>query len=224
MTRDRSAVIYAPEPLWLDALEQVLRKAEVDVVEKTTTREACAAAVEKHRPSLLVSDAGSDSHAQDLELAERCHTTVPEMKIMLLASRTDPEAINDALRSGVSAYVFKTAHPQDVAAAIRQAFEHSVYVARPAGQARPLGTAPTVAERDAGLTPRETEILALVAQGHSNAAMAKMLWVTEQTIKFHLSNIYRKLNVANRTEASRWAHARGLVPVSASRGEADPAS
>ena len=55
------------------------------------------------------------------------------------------------------------------------------------------------------------EILQLLAEGHSNADLAKMLWVTEQTVKFHLSNIYRKLGVANRTEASRWAQLNGLL-------------
>ena len=67
---------------------------------------------------------------------------------------------------------------------------------------------PTVRE----LTRRELEILQLVAEGHSNSQLAQMLWVTEQTVKFHLSNIYRKLDVANRTEASRWAEVHGLAP------------
>ena len=61
------------------------------------------------------------------------------------------------------------------------------------------------------LTKRELEILLLVADGSSNGQLAKKLWVTEQTVKFHLSNIYRKLEVANRTEASRWAHLNGLL-------------
>jgi DNA-binding CsgD family transcriptional regulator len=61
------------------------------------------------------------------------------------------------------------------------------------------------------LTRRELEILRLVADGHSNAQLARMLWVTEQTVKFHLSNIYRKLDVANRTEASRWAQLNGVL-------------
>jgi len=52
---------------------------------------------------------------------------------------------------------------------------------------------------------REVEVVRLVAEGHTNGAIASMLWVTEQTVKFHLSNIYRKLHAANRTEASRWA-------------------
>jgi DNA-binding CsgD family transcriptional regulator len=63
----------------------------------------------------------------------------------------------------------------------------------------------------AGLNRRELEILRLVAEGRSNQEMAWILWVTEQTIKFHLANTYRKLGVRNRVEASHWAIARGLV-------------
>ena len=66
----------------------------------------------------------------------------------------------------------------------------------------------------AELTNRERQILQLVAEGHSNAQLAKMLWVTEQMVKFHLSNVYRKINVSNRTEAARWAQLNGLLPAS----------
>lgn len=62
-----------------------------------------------------------------------------------------------------------------------------------------------------GLTRREIEVLQLVAQGASNKAVAAVLWVTDQTVKFHLSNIYRKLRVANRFEASRWARENGVL-------------
>src|SRR5207237_3705041 len=98
------------------------------------------------------------------------------------------------------------------AAVIRQAFEHSVYLPslrRPVPDL--LGAEPSDEPAMPELTRRELEILRLVAEGHSNGELAKMLWVTEQTVKFHLSNIYRKLGVANRTEASRWAHLHGLL-------------
>ena len=61
------------------------------------------------------------------------------------------------------------------------------------------------------MTARELEVLRLAADGATNGDIAHKLWVTEQTVKFHLSNVYRKLNVANRTEASRYAHLNGLV-------------
>ena len=79
------------------------------------------------------------------------------------------------------------------------------------GEPRAAGIAAGRPGRPGGLTRRELEILRLVAEGHSNSQLARMLWVTEQTVKFHLSNIYRKLGVANRTEASRWAQVNGLL-------------
>jgi DNA-binding NarL/FixJ family response regulator len=63
----------------------------------------------------------------------------------------------------------------------------------------------------------------LVAEGTSNAAIARELWVTEQTVKFHLSNIYRKLEVANRTAASRWAHEHGVERASSAGDDPTPA-
>ncbi len=76
---------------------------------------------------------------------------------------------------------------------------------------RPDVTGPATRPVATDLTRRELEILRLATSGRSNSELARMLWVTEQTIKFHLSNIYRKLNVANRTEAARWAQVNGLL-------------
>jgi len=62
-----------------------------------------------------------------------------------------------------------------------------------------------------GLTRRELEVIELVARGMTNRAVARYLWVTSETVKFHLSNIYRKLGVSNRAEASRWAFENGVA-------------
>ena len=64
---------------------------------------------------------------------------------------------------------------------------------------------------ETSLTSRELEVLRLVAAGSTNGEIAQKLWVTEQTVKFHLSNVYRKLEVGNRTEASHYAHVNGLL-------------
>ncbi len=61
------------------------------------------------------------------------------------------------------------------------------------------------------LTRRELEILRHVAEGRSNQQVGRTLWVTEQTVKFHLTNIYKKLGMSNRTEASLWAQRHGLL-------------
>jgi DNA-binding NarL/FixJ family response regulator len=136
----------------------------------------------------------------------------------VLSSASDPAHIDAAFAAGAVAYVLKTAHQDDIRVAIRQAFEHSVFVRTPT-VAEGAGTTaiakPVASDVVAALTKRELEILRLVAEGHSNSQLARILWVTEQTVKFHLSNIYRKLDVANRTEASRWAQLHGLLDTSA---------
>lgn len=150
-------------------------------------------------------------------IREACERA-PGLKAIVLSSITDPAHIDAAFAAGAVAYVLKTAHQDDIRVAIRQAFEHSVFVPAPtlAGNgvaAMPVRAVETAAV--AALTKRELEILQLVAEGHSNSQLARILWVTEQTVKFHLSNIYRKLDVANRTEASRWAQLNGLLDTSA---------
>ena len=73
--------------------------------------------------------------------------------------------------------------------------------------------------REAGLTERELEILRALAEGLANGQIAKRLWLAEQTVKFHLTNIYRKLGVSSRTEAVRWAYRHGLLEASLDAAE-----
>ena len=142
----------------------------------------------------------------------------PELKVIVLSALAGSQHVDAALAAGADAYVVKTAHADDLASAIRQAFDHSIYLAR--GHNGKRQHSRESVEEALGLTRRELEILTLVAEGHSNAQLARMLWVTEQTVKFHLSNIYRKLNVSNRTEASRWAQVHGLLPLQSAQSTA----
>jgi DNA-binding NarL/FixJ family response regulator len=130
------------------------------------------------------------------------------VKVVILSVSTDPGVIQDVLNRGASAYIVKSVNPADVPSALRQAVEGSVFSA--------IGLPETQVADDAakaaGLTERETAILKALARGLSNDAIGKELWVAEQTVKFHLTNIYRKLGIANRTEAARYAFENGLVP------------
>jgi DNA-binding NarL/FixJ family response regulator len=84
-------------------------------------------------------------------------------------------------------------------------------VANGTARQEPRENAPLHVDEPTPLTARELEILRAVAEGHTNARIGRLLWVTEQTVKFHLSNIYRKLGVSNRTEASRYALVNGMA-------------
>ena len=103
----------------------------------------------------------------------------------------------------------ETAPPRALVAAIARQPIHAV--ANGAARQEPRETPPLPVAEPNPLTARELEILGAVAEGHTNARIGRLLWVTEQTVKFHLSNIYRKLGVSNRTEASRYALVNGMV-------------
>jgi DNA-binding NarL/FixJ family response regulator len=207
----RTAVLVDQHPLWLDAVEPILDDLGFAVVGKVTSARDGLALVEEHRPDVLITEIlALETDIDGIELVRRSIELVPTVRAIILSVYHDTKHIEAALGVGAVAYVIKTAHPEDLRSAIRQAFAHSVYL--PSGRPQTAAVERGTAKDDLpDLTRRELEILRLVAEGYSNTQLAKMLWVTEQTIKFHLSNVYRKLDVANRTEASRWAQLHGLL-------------
>jgi two-component system response regulator DegU len=205
------AVLLDPHPIWLDAVELVLRRVAVEVVAKTSSGSEAIRLAEELRPDLLIIEIDPlPGEPSGLEVLRQASASVAGVRLIVLSTHQETRYIDSALVAGASAYIIKTAHPDDIASAVRQAFEHSVFLPGSRGPAD-VETEPKRPQRPGGLTRRELEILKLVAEGHSNAQLARMLWVTEQTVKFHLSNIYRKLNVTNRTEAARWAQLNGIL-------------
>jgi DNA-binding NarL/FixJ family response regulator len=209
----RTAVLVDQHPLWIDTVAQVVSRVNVEVVAKVTSSTMALALIAEMRPDLLVTGIKMANGEPDgIELLRGARDLNPALRVIVLSMYEDTQHIDAALAAGAAAYVLKTAHPDDLTSAIRQAFDHSIYLAG----ARPAPAQSALAvDSSLGLTRRELEILQLVAEGYSNAELARRLWVTEPTIKFHLSNVYRKLHVSNRTEASRWAQLHGLLSRSA---------
>jgi DNA-binding NarL/FixJ family response regulator len=199
--RRRTAVVLDPYPLWADAVERVLARAGIVVVARALRPADALALLEQHAPDALVAEIhGVDPGLEGAAFVEAALRQRPGLRTIVVSGSEDVENIRQALAAGASAYVLKTAGATELLHAARRIFDE------------PRGAFARDGEPTAGLTKRELEILRLVAEGHSNAQLARMLWVTEQTVKFHLSNIYRKLDVANRTEASRWAQVHDLLP------------
>ena len=216
----KRVVAVSPHPLWLNALEQSLLKADVEVVGKAASVEEALALVAKLRPNVLITDLDLlDDDLDGIALLKRARVLVPSLRAIVVSEHDDRSRIDSALEAGAFAYVVKTARSEDFAFAVRQAFEHAVYIAT-----HPPVLAPSASGSAPALTRREEEILQMVAEGRSNADVARVLWVTEQTVKFHLANVYRKLGVKNRTQAARWAHEHGLLterPAATSDGPGD---
>ena len=205
-----TAVLLDRHPMWLDALEQVLQRSGIRSLARETAPEAALAQLAAREPRLFVLDIDVNGSIDDglACLREAC-ACVPSLNAVVFSACEDPATIDAAFAAGAAAYVLKRAQRDDLTSAIRQAFDRSVYLSH----GRPTVRLPVTgldAERG-DLTRRELEILACVAEGRTNRDVAKLLWVTEQTVKFHLANIFRKLGVSNRTQASRWAHEHGVL-------------
>jgi len=207
--RGCSAVLVDPHPLWLRALAPLMSGLGIRPGVATTSPERALRAVAEIQPAVLTTELTLGASLVDaLEFIRKAIAASPGLRVIAVSERDDAASIDAALDAGCAAFVAKSADADGFRFAVRQAFRHSVHFPRPS-------VAPTAAPSDAleraALTPREREILVLAAEGHSNAELARMLWVTEQTVKFHLANVYRKLGVSNRTEAGRWAFANGLT-------------
>ena len=169
--------------------------------------------VDGRRPcGAAVAEAGADVVIRISDVRR----AVPACKIIVLTAAPDAAWLGDAVRAGADAAIAKTVQPATLGLLVREIWAGNIH------HAFTTRRATGAVHGDHGkLTPRELEILQLVAGGASNGVIARELWVTEQTVKFHLSNVYRKLGVGNRTEASHYAHVNGLTDVFALPSQTD---
>jgi DNA-binding NarL/FixJ family response regulator len=189
------------------------------VVGKLVSAREAIAVIRESPPDVLVTEIDTrDGPMSGIEAVAALRQIAPQSSAIVLSAREEPSALEAAFAAGASAYVLKSAAPEDIAVAARQTAARSVYTAVP-GPARAESATPAPSESP--LTARELEVLVLAAEGRPNSAIAATLRITEQTVKLHLSNTYRKLGVSNRTQASRRAAALGLLPPRSS-GEVDP--
>jgi DNA-binding NarL/FixJ family response regulator len=142
-----------------------------------------------------------------VEMIEHIRRCWPQTKAIVLSACDDGPTIDAALHAGASAYVLKTARTADLASVLRHASRGDDLPAPAAAPRRPGESASPAA---ATLTDRERSVLSAVASGLTTAAISRDLWISQHTIKFHLTNIYRKLGVPNRAAAIRYAMENGI--------------
>jgi two-component system response regulator DevR len=126
---------------------------------------------------------------------------------VILSSYSDPEQIDAARKGGARGYVVKTVEPVDLPTVLRTALSGTTFTVW--GAEAEQSPAPVVGAN--ALSERETAVLEAVARGLSNREIGRQLWISEQTVKFHLRNVYRKLGISSRTEAARYAYRTGRV-------------
>ncbi len=207
-------VLADGHPLFLDGLERFCAQQEdFEAVARCLTGEETLQAILRHGPDILVLD-NALGGMKGFELLKRLrHSEVPTRAI-LLTDVLDDETAMEAIRLGVRGAVLKNMPPERLAQCIRKV--HS------GGKWLELDSLSRAVEkllhREAGvrristiLTPREIEIVRLVARGMSNREIGANLLITEGTVKIHLHNIYKKLGIDNRVDLTLYAQKKGVA-------------
>lgn len=192
-------VLADDHELVLEGLRSLIEaEGDMQVAATATDGEQLMEAVRRHAPDVVVLDLemGEFGGLRCLELLRTGH---PQVRVLVLTAYSDGESMRAALEGGAAGFALKTEPPQQTVASIRQV--HRGHLVFPLAARRWLMRGGTPQERGE-ITEREREILALVAEGLTNAQIAHRLRVSDNTVKFHLQNLYLKLGVRNRTEAA----------------------
>jgi two-component system, NarL family, response regulator LiaR len=150
-----------------------------------------------------------------VEATRRLKAISPSSKVIVLTSFADDDKVFPAIKAGAISYLLKDISPEDLAHAIRAA-QRNEAVLHPEVAAKLMQEFSTPRANEAPveqLTPREMDVLRLIAKGKSNREIADALIVSEKTVKSHVSNILSKLHLADRTQAAIYALRQRLVPM-----------
>lgn len=198
-------IIADDHPLVLEGLHGLLAgEPDLDVIATATDGERALDAVRRFAPDLLILDLEMP-YMGGLQCLREIRTASLPVRVLVLSAFGDAHSLRTAVEHGADGFALKTGAPEATLAAIRLVAQGQL--AFPQAARRWL----TAARKDVGsldLTDREEEVLALLANGSSNAQIAGLLNLSESTVKFHLRNLFTKLGVNNRTEAAAHYHRR----------------
>jgi DNA-binding NarL/FixJ family response regulator len=203
--------------LMLAAVRLALRDAaDIDIVGEARTGAEVLPLVGRTSPDVVLLDLrmpGMDG----LRCLELLRERYPSVRSVVFSGSDDPSAVQACEARGAAAFVPKTIGPSELEGVIREAAVADAFFSISDR------TVVSAVQSDGHLTPRETEILQAVAGGMPNKLIARELRLSEQTIKYHLTNIYRKLRVTSRTEAVCYGYEHGLIQTPVLRMAASPA-
>ena len=190
-------------------LEQLLQTFDdVEFLGSGAGGEQAVALCEQHRPDVLLLDL-SMPDLDGIEVTKRLRDSSPDTKVVVFTSFSDRERIVQALDAGAVGYLLKDAEPEELHAAVQAA-------SRGEAPLTPRAAAALLAHRrdrpvEVELTPREREVLGLVVDGLANKQIARRMGISEKTVKGHLTNLFQRIGVADRTQAALWAERTGAL-------------
>ncbi|HFC08973.1 MAG TPA: response regulator transcription factor [Chloroflexi bacterium] len=190
---------------------------DITVVAEAASGQEAVQLAARHAPDVMLMDLvmpGMDG----VEATRAVKRISPRTQVIVLTSYHEDEHIFPAIRGGAISYLLKDVAPEDLADAVRKAARgeavlHPRVAARLVQELHAARETPSslIPSPFAELTERELEVLRLVAQGMSNAAIAEQLVISERTVKSHVSNILSKLHLSDRTQAAVYAWRKGLM-------------
>ena len=190
---------------------------DVEVIAAAADGEDAIALAAEHRPDAVLMDLRMP-RCDGVEATRRMRAHDPDIKVLMLTTYADDRSVIEALRAGARGYLTKDAGADEIRRALEDV-THGRAVIDPAVQHHLVDAISTDRRADApasddlpnGLTPREAEVLALIAQGLSNTEIAARLVVSEATIKTHVNHLFSKTGVRDRAQAVSYAYKHGLV-------------
>jgi NarL family two-component system response regulator LiaR len=177
------------------------------VAEAADGRDAVEVAA-RERPDVVLMDLVMP-RMDGVQAMRRLRDQVPGARVIVLTSFLDDERLLPAIRAGAAGYLLKNVEPSELARAVRTA-EAGEALIDPAVAARLVDALADDHRPDPPLTPREREVLDLIARGYANKRIALALGVSEKTVKTHVGRVLAKLGVADRTQAALYAARRGI--------------
>jgi len=177
---------------------------DMEVVAEVGNGESAVKAYREHSPLVVIMDVRLPGMSGTEATAAIVHE-FPDARILMLSTHSGEEEIYRAMQAGARGYVLKSIVREELLRAIREVYEGRQYL-DPA-------VVPLLAQREShrSLTNRELEVLRLVARGFGNKEVAAALNIAEVTVKLHVSHVFEKLNVKDRTEAATAALQRGII-------------
>ena len=188
-------------------------EADLEVIGEAATGEAAVRLAVRRQPDVVLTDIGMPG-MDGIEVARTLAEQAPEVRVLLLTVHEDAALLREALKAGAAGYVIKRAVESELINAIRAAAKGDLYV-------HPSLTRSLIEEKEVPapanngalgrLTPRETEVLRLIAEGYTNTQIADLLFLSPRTIETHRANIRSKLHLDSRAELVRFAVRHGLL-------------
>jgi DNA-binding NarL/FixJ family response regulator len=191
-------------------LEQLLGTFDdVELVGSAEDGEMTVELCSRAKPDVLLLDM-SMPDLDGIGVTKRLTEVAPDTKVVLFTSFSDRDGIVQAIDAGAVGYLLKDAEPEDIHAAIRAAARGEAPLA-PKAAAELLASRSERATSRVALTNREKEVLALVIAGNANKQISRKLGISEKTVKGHLTNLFQRIGVADRTQAALWAERTGAL-------------